>query len=771
MTTRKRNERLQDVPLSVSAVSGEIQEAQHLDQLQDFALQIPNFTPQTKNPRSSSLSIRGVGGVGGGDGSESGAGYIVDNVFYTHVGFVWSGLYDIRSVEVARGPQGTLLGKNTTVGAVVIRTNEPTFTPENYVEISGRNYDGAQIKAVSDGALIDDTLAYRLSYYQDKDDGWVPNQQYPRIDEERRDAFNMLNTNRKGVRGQLLFKALDGDLTSRLIVERTDSHEQNNYSGVIAPLISSYSDGTAFSSTYASKLSSLFGITNLDYNPYTGDATNPSGLPSRTYGISNELNWDVGDYTFTSVTAYRRFQLWPRNTQGYFGTHIVATGYDVDAKLLSQEFRLASKPSDVFDWQVGIYGLHDWRDANYRYIYGSDAAVFYANSTSTDSDILDDLEHDRDGRADTVSGALFGQGTIHFTPRLDLTLGARYTHERRKGWVKGYNVDGTGTSDDDLSESDLALRDSYIITYTGGNYDPITGTKSKNSPSWLVNPSFKVSDDFLVYASVAQGQKSGAVNTDATPVYSSGVAVANLKVITDPEKALDYELGFKSAWLHRTLTVNAGLYWNDIKDYQGSIAQNVSYTDSAGDTTTVSKSYLGNIPKVRLKGVELETNWTPIRTLHLYANGAITGAEYVSYAGAAAPLDLTDSVSTVDLSGTRITSVPRFTATVGFDTNHPAGTFWGGPVEVFGYANESAVGKQDYSNARSSVYFGQGTYYITNAGLGLRRSDSSVSLSVWAKNLFDEKYFNGMSANSATAPATVTLGDPRTFGATLALRF
>ncbi len=130
VTSRLREEKAQDVPLPVSVVGAKTQERERLERIQDFAQKVPNFVPSITNPRTSAMSIRGISGISGGaDGSESAVGLIVDNVFYTHVGFQWADFVDLQSFEVARGPQGTLLGKNTTVGAVVIHTQLPSFTP------------------------------------------------------------------------------------------------------------------------------------------------------------------------------------------------------------------------------------------------------------------------------------------------------------------------------------------------------------------------------------------------------------------------------------------------------------------------------------------------------------------------------------------------------------------------------------------------------------------------------------------------------------------
>lgn len=777
VTTRKREERIQDVPLSVTAISGDLISTQTLTKIQEFAARIPNFNPDTSNPRTSSLSIRGVGGLGtGGDGSESGVGQIVDNVFYTHVGFGWAPLYDIESLEVARGPQGTLLGKNTTVGAVVLRTKAPSFSPENGVEISPRNYGGLQANAYSTGALIGDTVAYRLSYFSDNDDGIVPNPAYPRLEDNQRDGQRLLDNNRWAARGQLLFKFADGAATSRLIYDHIDSTEYNNYSGVIAPILTRYSDGAAFP-LYEDRIRNLYGITDIDYDPRTGEVTNASRLPSSTDGLSNELNWQLGDYTLTSVTAWRKFELYPRNTQGNHGIYNRSSGYDVVAEQFSQELRLASAPSDTFDWQTGLFWLKDDRDSNYRFIYGRDAASFNLNKdpATVNPDILDGVEHDSFGKAHTRSYAAFGQSTWHLTPVFDLTTGLRLTYEERSGSNRGYSFGGA----QDLSAADQLQRDTLLFNQRSGDFY-VQGSKDDTSVSWLINPSWKVTPDLLVYGSVASGSKSGAINTDARPQYAAGLGseVVDVQdVVIKPERALDYELGFKKSWTQYRANLAVNLYWNDIKDYQGVLVG--SFTDPSTGSL-VPRQYLGNIDHVRLRGIELESSWSPTRRLTIYANAALTEAEYVDFKEAPPTqgvrvLDPATgkyaAATSTDLSGTDIPNVPRWTANVGFDYGTPLGEFQQAPVDLFLYVSEAIKGKTDYSTEADLVQFGQDTYALTNLGIGIRRPDRSFSLALWGKNVFDEDYYDRITLNNATAPAQVRIGQPRTYGVTLGLKF
>lgn len=764
VTARRRDENAQDVPLSVTAIGAEVIQTERLNRIQDFAQKIANFNPRTSNPRTSALSIRGAGGLSGaGDGSEGGVGLIVDNVFYTHIGFTWGPLYDLAAVEVARGPQGTLLGKNTTIGAVIVRSNAPSFDAENQVELSGGNYGALIGRAYSTGTLIDDVLAYRVSYYGEKNNGFYPNE-WPPLADFKRDDVRHKDTNRWAIRGQLLAK-LGDNITNRLIVDYHQSAEFNNYSGIVESPFTQRADGSTIE-TYAQKIGRLFGINGIDYNPYTGELTNPSKMTQNTRGVSNELTWKIGGHTLTSITGFREFHLYPRNSQGNNGLRLYSLGYDIVAKQYSQELRLASPESDFIDYQLGLYYLRDTRRSNNRIIWGPQGAQFYNNSAATNPAVLDGLEYDQLGIAKTSSYAAFGQATWHITPQFDLTGGIRYTHEKREGSNTATSFGGAAN----LSAADLALRERLLINQFGGYFD-IAGKRSFNSVSWLINPSFKVNDDILIYASTARGVKSGAINTVAKPIRVNGAVVGSQAIVVDPEVSRDWEVGIKTAWLDNALTININAYWNDLYNYQGNIIDTTSYRDAQGNP--VPQTYLGNIDHVRLKGVEVETAWRVSRALSLTLAGAVSEVKYVDFQNAGPPADqtYTGAPATIDLSGTKIEGIAPWTVNAGARYDAPAGSFQGHPINLFANANVAVTGKTHFLSPASSYDLFQKTYAITNLSIGFRREDDSLTVTLWGRNIFDKKFTADKALGSTNAAATWTLGDPRTYGVSAAIRF
>jgi iron complex outermembrane receptor protein len=409
-----------------------------------------------------------------------------------------------------------------------------------------------------------------------------------------------------------------------------------------------------------------------------------------------------------------------------------------------------------------------------------------ACSASTNPAALNGVEIDQNSKAKTGSIAAFGQFTWHVTEQASLTGGLRDTYEDRIGTASQYWFGGA----QNLSASDQALRlklldsqnfgpgGSTVAAYTNNGLGPVYNISAEqytNSLSWLANPAFKFNEHLLGYFSVAGGAKTGAVNTRAAPLYdSSGNFLGYQPLITKEETALDYELGFKSSWLDNRLIVNANLYLNDVWNYQAQLTNNIY--DSATNTTVV-KTYLGNVPQVRLKGFEFDGRWSPIERLWINFSGAITDARYIKFDQAAVPIDQTykGGPTSLSLSGTRVISVPPWTLNVGFNYEHPLP--WD-TVPVFNqslvgfvYANESIKGKTQYLLPTSTYQFAQNTYGVLNVGFGVHTEDGKYTAYLWAKNALDKHYFTSFSLGSSTAPATVGLGDPLYFGGTVKVVF
>ncbi len=765
VTARHRNEKLGDVPIAISAISGPELSTEHLDRIADYTLKIPNFSALQQNTRVSGLYIRGIGGNASNDGAEGGVGLIVDGVFFTHVGFSWLDFVDLENIEVVRGPQGTLLGKNTTIGAVIVTTQKPDFKPSLEASATYGENNMWQLRANATGALIADKLAVRLTAATDQGGGWIAN---------AANGIKYLNNDRWSLRGQLLFTPVAG-VTDRLIAEHYETHEYNNFYPPTGDVnFNLKTDGTVFATaanptgarnSWTAKLVSDFGYTPNLNAPYDANLDTQNRLDSRTDGVSNELNVDWGNVArLTSVSAWRRLYFRPYNDSDYSPFPIVRGGYDVDVNQYSQEVRIASTQTGFLDWQAGIYYLHEDLESNLRTIFYSDATAFEL-SPLLPSVVLNGTEYDRDGRLHIDSLAGFGHVIAHITQQFSVTAGLRYTNE-----TKRVTVNGSGFGGADLSAAPpvlLASRDALYNALGGtpaalglnGTYT-LQDRLNTGSFSWLVNPAYKLDEHVLLYASASYGEKSGAANTSAT--YSQAPVV-----LTNPEKSLDFEAGIKSTWADGKVTANLNFYNNSISGYQGTQVD----TSNPG-----FGQYLANVGRVRLRGFEFESSLRPIPAVSFDFNTAYNDATYRSYNNAPAPIEyqaylatvegLPAAATTLSLTGKQIINAPKWTVQGGLSLDQAVSNGW----HLTGYANATWKSAIAYLNPLS-IYGQQPAYATVNGGIGVKSIEQGWSVNLWAKNVFNKIYAVAYSAASATAPTFEILGDHRTWGVTVSKKF
>ncbi|PWB84064.1 MAG: TonB-dependent receptor [Methylocystaceae bacterium] len=750
VTARHREEKNQDVPLPVSTVGGKTLDKQQMFRVQDYATKIPNFVGFQSSGRISVLNIRGLGGNANIDGSEPGVGLIVDNVFFTHVGFSFLDFVDLDHIEVVRGPQGTLLGKNTTIGSLVVTTKLPSFVRQTTVETGFGSRRHGEIRLNTTGSIVDDALAYRVTFYGEKSDGWIDNQ------------FNgqkLLDNNRFGIRGQLLLLA-GSDITDRLIVEH---HGLNEYNTYLAPSgdPTFYADGVTPRAGWARKLVTLFGYLPSFDTGKAAASDSASRTRQDTNGVSNQLDWRIGDHTLTSISAWRSLRFRPLNPRGDSDLSpipVFGSGYDLDVDQYSQELRIASPAGQTLEYQFGFYALKEYVFSNYRTIFGPSGVTYFTGTNALPAVVLNGVEYDQYGKATTTSGAVFGQATWHVTDEFALTVGLRDTLEKKQGSNTAY-----AAASDTLSGALNAARVGILNNF-GGTF-ALADAKTTNSIAWLVNPSYKFNDNILAYFAVAQGEKSGAVNTGAAPDGSGGAQ----PVIILPEKATDFELGLKTSWLDGAFVLNGNLYWEDVSNYQA---------NAVNASGTTLKSYLTNVGKVRVRGVEIEGRYSPVENLWLTFSGAYNDARYLSFTNAPPPAELYGGagtpfpagVKTVDLSGRRIVNAPAFNGQLGLTYEHPVDLPFGYHAVGFVWATQTYRTKISQITP-VSAYGWQSAYGLTNLGVGVRSDDDKYSFQIWVKNLTDRTYSGGAGRATSATPYTQILGEPRTIGGTLKVTF
>lgn len=415
VTTRRREESSQDVPTPMSVVSGQNLETQRVYRIQDLQQLVPSVNVAYMHARQSSVSIRGLGNNPASDGLEGSVGLYIDNVYLGRPGMAVFDLMDIEQLEVLRGPQGTLFGKNTTAGVINISTRAPSFTPERSIETSVGEDGYFQTKGTISGPLNDE-LAGRFSAYRTRSDGDIKNEY---------DGHDLNGGSREGFRAQLLFKPNE-NFNLRWI---GDYNEEDSSAGTRVL----YNTGPTINGVnlYESRASAA-GATLVNGRHRKVNLDNDQHVTVHQGGTSVEANWTLpSDFTLTSVSSYRFWNFTPRNDDGLNVPASYNAGVSVEDKQYSQEFRLASPKGEFFDYVVGAYYFGSDLDNKSFAYYGPQADIW----NGTPAGALANVSSVGNGHIKTDSFALFAQGTWHLSERLDFTAGVRGTYEEKNASV------------------------------------------------------------------------------------------------------------------------------------------------------------------------------------------------------------------------------------------------------------------------------------------------------------------------------------------------
>ncbi len=744
VTARRREERAQDVPIALTAVGGDTVERAGAVTLVQIADLTPSLVIRNNNARNTFANIRGLGSNSDqNDGLEIGVGFYVDDVYYGRIGASQFDLIDLERVEVLRGPQGTLFGKNTTAGAISVATRAPQFTTEFRGEATLGELGYHQVRGSLTGPLIADKLAYRLTVSDTHKDGSLLN------------VFNGRKVNdydNFSVRGQLLIEPADA-VSIRII---GDYSKQTSYSRVasIVGVFRTFDNGAPLTNNFLDRAARAGYVLPYDVNdPFARrvDFNAPVQANMEGYGVSAKLDWDFGKVGLTAITAYRWWDWYPLNDQDNSRLTInIRGGTSNRQRQFSQEFRLASQGENRLDYVIGAYYFWQVIHGLGQYALGQDYAIW--NNPNANRALANyaytGFQSDSIIEPRTKSYAAFGQLTWRATSALSVTGGLRFTHEDKTGLFDQRTVAGNDLAV--LSATDRAaaqkLRDDLypVIRYTTGlKDDALTGQ---------INLAYRIAPDVLGYASYARGSKSGGLSLGTLP--------AGVSPVVKSETIDAYEIGLKSQFWDRKVTLNAAAYWTEVKNYQAAITEQIL-------NTTSSRRYISNIPGVRSRGFEADLVVAPSRYVRLTASAAYTDAVYKNYINAQAAPDKRNISQIQDLSGVQLANAPKFIYNFALDLIRPVRLI-GDSDEVYTRVDYNHRSTNDTSGSNSR-YTRIAGYGVVNARIGARFDDGRFDLSLWATNLLDKKYYSSLGASNIGL-ITGNLGDERSFGATLRTR-
>jgi iron complex outermembrane receptor protein len=741
VTARRVEEEVQNVPIAVSVINGSVIEKAAAFNVNRMKELIPTVQFYSSNPRNSAINIRGLGSPFGltNDGIEPGVGFYVDGVFYARPAAATLDFLDLERIEVLRGPQGTLFGKNTTAGAINITTRRPSFTPESTFEVSFGNYGFVQAKGSISGPLTK-KLATRLSFSGTQRDGFLRNV-------KTQDSVNDLNN--LGFRTQFLYTATD----KLIILASADFTRQrpNGYAQVIAGVAPTL---RPLNRQYA-QIAADLGYQPPSLNPFDRliDTDTPWRSTQDMGGGSVELDWTVGRGQLTSITAWR-YWLWrPSNDRDFTGLPITTVSAAPSRhRQWTQEVRYSSTVNNRINYLVGLFIFQQNLNPSpyHQQEQGAAAARFLLapSANAATPGLLDGYGQNIAFDYRNVSAAGFGQIEYSLTRRWRITPGLRINHDTKKLDYNQTVYGGLQTTNPAL----IALQRSVLapLSYKSDIAD--------TNVSGQITASYSLGETANAYATFATGFKSIGLNLGGVPTDAAGQPIVSAATVK-PESVRHFELGLKSQPL-RDLTLNLSLFQTGIKDFQ---------TQVVNSQVGVLRGYLANAEKVRVRGAEIDAFYKVNDRLNLYASGAFNDGRYITFRDAPPPLEDTGGPQVKDVSGTVLPGISRWAASFGGEYNRPA-TFLGQRGELF-FRLDASFRTKFSSSPSFSRYLIVDGYSLLNPKLGFRTPEG-WAISVWGRNLANTNYFEFLSAAPGNSGLYVGLpGDPRTYGITLSRTF
>ena len=833
VTATLREADVQDIPLAVTAIAPQTLDRQGISDIKTLSSLSPSFNIQSSQTETqgTSIKIRGVGTTGNNTGLESSVGVFIDGVYQSRPGVALGDLVDLERLEILRGPQGTLFGRNTSAGALNITTRRPSLTKvQGFANLTYGSYEFMNVQAGVSAPVINDVAAVRLSGTWRKRDGYLTT---PAGGESN-------NRDRWMVRGQI-YAEPSPDLSIRLLADYSKVDEKCCDAVVVRE--------TPLQPFFAFHGLASDGVTQAGPSALENLSTNSNLFENgaKQWGVSGELKWEFGNAKLTSITSYRDFSS-SSSQDDYTSLLIYSTGRNGstmtpgagersgdDIKTFSQELRLQGRAfNDKLDWLIGgFYGKEDIRSQGISML-GSDyqravSAGNFANVAGVNPlfaltalgnggvpvNAAGAFARNRfDQEATTFS--VFTHNVFSLTDKLSVTLGARYVDEKKTA------------SFDQLSASNAACQASVTGVLTaavpaalraglvGLNCFFIVAPVNLTAPvalggglasnllplprewanrfkddeiTYTAQVAYKATEDWMAYASFSHGFKSGGFNLDPTAanLLNSSAVLAGLAagtpvapVFADPrfksEKVDAYEVGVKGK-IGR-LNANIALFQMDMSDFQVLEFTGVQFLTF-------------NVAGARSRGVEVELFGKVHDNISINASATYAKARYDSACDAGvAPAAL---ASVRLLCGQPLTNAPKFTAVWGITYDGPIGSSgWGFLANAnVNYSDRRRTSTQHLArrvNAAGTVDFVealldyQENYFKINARIGVSTPDDKFTFELWGTNLSNE-ITRGITANTPLRGTDGSVGgqsnrsrisfieEPRMYGLTVRMKY
>ena len=742
VTTQKRQQSLQDVPLSVSAFTGSFMEKAQISDAKALALLTPGVSGDTDDSFLDSMNVRGISTNDFGVGAEPSIGVYQDGIYLGRTGGALTSFFDLDMVEVVKGPQGTLFGRNASAGAIAVTTAKPTDEQSGSIDL-GLGEDGyAEFTGVMN-MPINDNLSSRMAIYHQQKDGWVTN----------------INDGKKA------------GAIENTAARFTLAYESDNVSGT---LMLEYEDRegppTLYQAFDPDETGISFYSTDAARNEFSSDVNSDELIDEgEVWGATLNVEVDLGDdYSLTSITGIRGHNYYYKEDFDGEDRFIFNYNQIQDQKYFSQEFRL-NKDTDAVSWFVGAsmyeeeiqtrfnqtfdedvmcqslavaysvdydgdpdYVEGEVTDCSSYYFYNEDDPSYTAPGVGTRNDSVDiDAEYDGWG--------VYGDTTFHVSEKLDVSVGARYTEDNRDFGQKFGGED----------------RNYFFYSFPFFSSDFLRGSDSWTNTSMRTAVSYQLSDEVSTYINYSTGYKAGGFNTffvlfpDSVDVDSldgeDAVELGGSPESFEKEEVTNVELGLKGQFWNGQMQLNASIY-----QYQFDGMQSGYYVGS--------RYSVANVGDAEGNGVELDMRLLPGDNLDIYLSLSWADTELTKPAeGFCEPADCLGAQipGTVEFSAAMVA-----TYTVPMKNGDLAVTW-----ETFHQDESVGFGQFDLNPLMADGFT------TSNLRIGYDSAED-WSVTLWVNNITDEFHYKGVAgADSNIAPHYFGFSEPRRMGLDIGFKF
>ena len=714
VTAQRREERVQDIPIAISAFGAAQLERTGVVSIENIAPRVPSFYFGSFGALRPQLYIRGIGTRSFDPGSESSVGVFVDEVYQGRSSGSFGALKDLERVEVLRGPQGTLYGRNTIGGAINVITKGPTAQFEGQVDAGISSYNGWEVFGAAGGPVTSDgTIQFRVAGWHTERDGYVRN---------LRTGRRFQGIDNSGGRARLAFVPSDTiriDLTGEYI------HDGNKGA------FGGFNQGTGRSVTgAAANPRSVFfapaGLAATSVVPRDdlrrGVLSFDPTLDRDAYSGIARVELDAGFATLTSISAYKKLDVSDGRDLEGSSLRVIDQVSDETSKQFTQEFRLTSNPDGALsfggalDWIVGAFYYNDKSRRTDAFAIGVDSVVRAAAGTPALDVAFSDYKIE--------SYAVFAQATAHIGENFDVTVGGRYSKDKKRATQ-------TGSTTDALPIIAAAFATTNRATYD--SFDP------------RIVATYRFSDDANVYASYSTGFKSGGFQ-----YVPFNLAAAN--TLFEPEDIKTYEVGLKSEWLDRRLRFNLAAFHYDYKNLQVSRIL---------DTPSGPQTLISNAASSKINGVDLELTLRPTNGFDVSVAYGYLDAKYDEYV-----FNLGQNLVFDD---TTLVRAPKHSINVAGEWRIPVGE-----SRLTLRADYALLGTFFHEPGEGDPRFGSGIPLTREEGYGLLDLRAAFEagpfkVTAYATNVLDKNYRRTVNALGNTIVGFA--GQPRIVGAKVGYSF